>query len=98
MMVTSVQKTLPAWDQAAVRGRDPGQHRCGSHLSSSATRGTPRRAPTPATRDARDPLRRQPHRARRPGRQPLKFTLVLSGTGADGNAVGRDLLAAGLRV
>ncbi len=33
-----------------------------------------------------------------PGVDPLKLTLVLSGTGADGNAVERDLLAAGLPV
>ena len=32
------------------------------------------------------------------GVDPLKLTLVLSGTGADGNAVERDLLAAGLPV
>jgi len=33
-----------------------------------------------------------------PGMDPLKLTLVLSGTGADGNLVERDLLAAGLPV
>jgi lysine decarboxylase len=33
-----------------------------------------------------------------PAVDPLKLTLVLSGTGADGNAVERDLLAAGLPV
>jgi lysine decarboxylase len=33
-----------------------------------------------------------------PGVDPLKLTLVLAGTGADGNAVERDLLAAGLPV
>jgi lysine decarboxylase len=33
-----------------------------------------------------------------PDVDPLKLTLVLSGTGADGNAVERDLLAAGLPV
>lgn len=33
-----------------------------------------------------------------PGVDPLKLTLVLSATGADGNAVERDLLAAGLPV
>jgi lysine decarboxylase len=33
-----------------------------------------------------------------PGVDPLKLTFVLSGTGADGNAVERDLLAAGLPV
>ncbi len=33
-----------------------------------------------------------------PGVDPLKLTLVLAGTGADGNAVEQDLLAAGLPV
>jgi lysine decarboxylase len=33
-----------------------------------------------------------------PGVDPLKITLALAGTGADGNAVERDLLAAGLPV
>jgi arginine decarboxylase len=33
-----------------------------------------------------------------PGVDPLKLTLLLSGTGADGNAVERDLLAAGIPV
>ena len=33
-----------------------------------------------------------------PGVDPLKLTLVLSGTGADGNAVERELLSAGLPV
>jgi arginine decarboxylase len=33
-----------------------------------------------------------------PGVDPLKLTLLLSGTGADGNAIERDLLAAGIPV
>lgn len=33
-----------------------------------------------------------------PGVDPLKLTLVLAGTGADGNAIEQDLLAAGLTV
>jgi lysine decarboxylase len=33
-----------------------------------------------------------------PGVDPVKLTLVLSGTGADGNAVERDLIAAGMPV
>ena len=33
-----------------------------------------------------------------PGIDPLKFTLLLAGTGADGNAVEADLLAAGLPI
>jgi lysine decarboxylase len=53
-----------------------------------------------ATRDARDRLRRVDGLTvlDGPAVDPLKLTLVLSGTGADGNVVERDLLAAGLPV
>jgi arginine decarboxylase len=53
-----------------------------------------------ATRDARERLRRVEGLTvlDGPAVDPLKLTLVLSGTGADGNAVERDLLAAGLPV
>ncbi len=49
---------------------------------------------------ARDRLREIPGLAvlDGPGVDPLKLTLLLAGTGADGNAVERDLLAAGLPV
>ena len=53
-----------------------------------------------ATRDARDRLRQIDGLVvlDGPGVDPLKLTVVLGGTGADGNAVERDLLAAGLPV
>ncbi|KHL09065.1 lysine decarboxylase [Mumia flava] len=53
-----------------------------------------------ATRAARDRLRAVDGLAVLDGAamDPLKLALVLSGTGADGNAVERDLLAAGLPV
>jgi lysine decarboxylase len=53
-----------------------------------------------ATRTARDRLRAVAGLQVLDGPEvdPLKLTLVLSGTGADGNAVERDLLAAGLPV
>jgi len=53
-----------------------------------------------ATRDARDRLRRVNGLTvlGGPAVDPLKLTLVLPGTGADGNTVERDLLAAGLPV
>jgi arginine decarboxylase len=53
-----------------------------------------------ATRDARDRLRTVEGLTVLDGPHvdPLKLTLVLSGTGADGNAVEHDLLAAGLPV
>lgn len=53
-----------------------------------------------ATHAARDRLREVPGLVvlDGPNLDPLKLTLVLSGTGADGNAVERDLLAAGLPV
>ena len=53
-----------------------------------------------ATRDARDRLRAVDGLAVLDGAHvdPLKLTLVLSGTGADGNAVEQDLLARGLPV
>lgn len=53
-----------------------------------------------ATRDARDRLRGVSGLVvlDGPAVDPLKLTLVLAGTGADGNAVERDLLAAGLPV
>ena len=52
-----------------------------------------------ATRDARDRLRALDGLVvlDGPAVDPLKLTLVLSGTGADGNAVEQDLLAAGPR-
>jgi len=53
-----------------------------------------------ATRDARERLRRVAGLLVLDGSgvDPLKLTLVLGGTGADGNAVEQDLLAAGLPV
>jgi lysine decarboxylase len=53
-----------------------------------------------ATRDARDRLREVDGLVvlDGPRADPLKLTMVLPGTGADGNAVERDLLAAGLPV
>jgi lysine decarboxylase len=53
-----------------------------------------------ATHDARDRLRAVDGLTvlDGPGVDPLKLTLVLSGTGADGNAVEQDLLGAGLPV
>jgi lysine decarboxylase len=53
-----------------------------------------------ATHDARDRLRAVDGLTvlDGPGVDPLKLTLVLSGTGADGNAVEQELLAAGLPV
>jgi arginine decarboxylase len=53
-----------------------------------------------ATRAARDRLREVTGLVvlDGPGVDPVKLTLVLSGTGADGNAVERDLIAAGLPV
>jgi arginine decarboxylase len=53
-----------------------------------------------ATRSARDRLRAVDGLVvlDGPGVDPLKLALVLPGTGADGNAVERDLLAAGLPV
>ena len=53
-----------------------------------------------ATRVVRDRLRAVKGLAvlERPAVDPLKLTLVLAGTGADGNAVERDLLAAGLPI
>lgn len=53
-----------------------------------------------ATRDARDRLRAVAGLVvlDGPDVDPLKLTVVLAGTGADGNAVERDLLAAGLPV
>jgi arginine decarboxylase len=53
-----------------------------------------------ATRGARDRLRKVDGLVVLDGPRvdPLKLTVVLSGTGADGNAVERDLLAAGLPV
>ena len=79
-------------------GRDPGEHRrC--PRPARARRGALLGTAIAATRAARD------RRASRgspcstaPASTPLKLTLVLAGTGADGNAVERDLLAAGLPV
>lgn len=53
-----------------------------------------------ATSEARDVLREIPGLVvlDGPGVDPLKLALVLSGVGADGNAVEQDLLAAGLPV
>ena len=53
-----------------------------------------------ATREARERLRTIPGLVVLDGSgvDPLKLTLVLAGTGADGNAVEQDLLAAGLPV
>ena len=54
-----------------------------------------------ATRGARDTAasrRRAQSSSTVPHVDPLKLTLVVSGTGADGNAVEQDLLAAGLPV
>jgi arginine decarboxylase len=53
-----------------------------------------------ATREARDRLRAIDGLVvlDGPGVDPLKLTLVLPGTGADGNAIEQDLLAAGLPI
>jgi arginine decarboxylase len=53
-----------------------------------------------ATRAARERLKQVPGLAvlDGPGVDPVKLTLVLSGTGADGNAIEQDLIAAGMPV